>query len=194
MNVVVAPAELPFAPRPRSAELVSSWLMRVAAANLVSLRELLDGFEEQYGQVLTNVPIDYAIPDAAVAALSRFCRVAPEKDSDARSSSAHSAPQSCPATPLPSGSLASLVSPLQRTSGPLRLLPLVFGPPAGDSPSLGLERGLSDPLRGSSSTPVGRLPRVWRTRPPSLSPVSILPQALSADLVAATSPQPKLVL
>jgi hypothetical protein len=53
--------------------------MRVAAANMVSLRELLNGFEEQYGQVLTNVPIDYAIPDAAVAALSQFCRVAPEK-------------------------------------------------------------------------------------------------------------------
>ena len=44
MNVVVAPPELPFAPRPYSAELLSSWLMRIAAANLVSLRELLDGF------------------------------------------------------------------------------------------------------------------------------------------------------
>ena len=79
MNRVVAPAELPFAPRPYSTELLSSWLMRVAAANLVSLRELLDGFEERYGQVLTNVPIDYAIPEAAVAALSLVCRVGPEK-------------------------------------------------------------------------------------------------------------------
>jgi hypothetical protein len=79
MSVVVAPAELPFAPRPRAAELLSSWLMRVAAANLISLRELLDGFEERYGDVLSNVPIDYAIPEAAVAALSQFCRMAPEK-------------------------------------------------------------------------------------------------------------------
>lgn len=76
---MVAPAELPFAPRPYSTELLSSWLLRVAASNLVSLRELLDGFEERYGRVLANVPIDYAIPDAAVAALSQFCRVAPEK-------------------------------------------------------------------------------------------------------------------
>jgi hypothetical protein len=79
MNLMVVPAELPFAPRPYSTELVSSWLLRVAAANLVSLRELLDGFEERYGPVLNNVPIDYAIPDAAVVALAQFCRVVPEK-------------------------------------------------------------------------------------------------------------------
>jgi hypothetical protein len=79
MNVVVAPAALSFAPRPYAAELLSSWLLRVAAANQVSLRELLEGFEERYGQVLTNSPIDYAIPEAGVAALSQFCRVAPEK-------------------------------------------------------------------------------------------------------------------
>lgn len=78
MSMVVAPAKLPFAPRPYSTELLSSWLLRVAAANLVSLRELLPGFEGRYGTVLTNVPIDYAIPDAAVAALSQFCRVPPE--------------------------------------------------------------------------------------------------------------------
>jgi len=67
--MMVAPAKLPFAPRPYSAELLSSWLLRVAAANLVSLRELLDGFESRYGQVLNNFPIDYSIPDAAVAIL-----------------------------------------------------------------------------------------------------------------------------
>jgi len=79
MNVVVAPPELPFAPRPYSAELLSSWLMRIAAANIISLRELLDGFEDRYGRVLSNVPVDYDIPDTAVTALSQFCRVAPEK-------------------------------------------------------------------------------------------------------------------
>jgi hypothetical protein len=79
MNVVVAPAELPFAPRPYAAELLSSWLLRVAAANLVSLRELLDGFEERYGRVLSNIPIDYAVPEAAISALAQFCRIAPEK-------------------------------------------------------------------------------------------------------------------
>lgn len=75
----ITPAELPFAPRPCAEELLSSWLLRVAAANLVSLRELLGGFRERYGDVLTNVPIDCDIPEAALKALSQFCRVAPEK-------------------------------------------------------------------------------------------------------------------
>jgi len=75
--MMVAPAKLPFAPRPYSAELLSSWLLRVAAANLVSLWELLDGFESRYGQVLNNFPIDYSIPDAAVAALAQFCWIPP---------------------------------------------------------------------------------------------------------------------
>jgi hypothetical protein len=70
MSAVVAPAELPFAPRPYSDELLSSWLLRVAAANLVSLHELLGGFEDHYGPVLTNTPIDYDVLDAAVTALS----------------------------------------------------------------------------------------------------------------------------
>src|SRR6516165_4833547 len=56
IDMMVAPAKLPFAPCPYSAELLSSWLLRVAAANLVSLRELLDGFESRYGQVLNNFP------------------------------------------------------------------------------------------------------------------------------------------
>jgi len=79
MNVVVAPAQLPFAPRPYAAELLSSWLLRVAADNLVSLWELLNGFEERYGRVLSNIPIDYAVPEAAISALAQFCRIAPEK-------------------------------------------------------------------------------------------------------------------
>ena len=65
MNVVVAPAQLPFAPRPYAAELLSSWLLRVAADNLVSLWELLNGFEERYGRVLSNIPIDYAVPEGS---------------------------------------------------------------------------------------------------------------------------------
>jgi hypothetical protein len=76
---MVAPAKLPFAPRPYSAELLSSWLLRVAAANLVSLRELLEGFENRYGKVLNNIPIDYSIPDAALGALAQFCRIPPAK-------------------------------------------------------------------------------------------------------------------
>ena len=61
-----------------ASELLSSWLLRVAAANLISLRELRDGLESRYGPVLTNVPIDYGVPEAAVMALSKFCRVTPK--------------------------------------------------------------------------------------------------------------------
>src|SRR5215472_7723957 len=94
MSTVVAPAELPFAPGPYSDELLSSWLLRVAAANLVSLRELLDGFQSRYGRVLTNTPIDYAISGAAITALAKFCRVAPEKihTLDLRLRAAHLSP------------------------------------------------------------------------------------------------------
>jgi hypothetical protein len=42
----------------------------VAAANLVSLRELLDGLKSRYGPVLTNVPMDYGVPEAGVG-----CRI-----------------------------------------------------------------------------------------------------------------------
>jgi hypothetical protein len=79
ISSAIAPIQLPFSPRPISTELLSSWLLRVAAANLVSPWELLQGFESRYGRVLTNVTVDYSLGDAAVAALSRFCRVAPEK-------------------------------------------------------------------------------------------------------------------
>jgi hypothetical protein len=55
-----------------------SWLLRVAAANQVSLAELLQGFEFQYGRVLTNEPIDFGLPENAITALSCFCRIAPK--------------------------------------------------------------------------------------------------------------------
>jgi TniQ len=73
-----APGRLPLAPRPISAELLSSWLMRVAAVNVISLAELLDGLKCRYGPVLGNAPIDYGLPEMAVIALAKFCRVEPE--------------------------------------------------------------------------------------------------------------------
>jgi hypothetical protein len=76
---MIAPRQLPFAPRPISTELLSSWLLRVAAANFIQLSELLAGFECRYGRVLTTVPIDYCLPDAALTALSQFCRVPGKK-------------------------------------------------------------------------------------------------------------------
>jgi len=79
INVAVAPARLPFTPRPIPTELVSCWRLRVAAANCVELSELLQGLASRYGRVLTNSPMDYGLPDAAAHALSKFCRIAPEK-------------------------------------------------------------------------------------------------------------------
>jgi DNA-binding transcriptional LysR family regulator len=60
---------LSVAPHPISTELLSSWLLRVAAANQLPFSEFLDAFESQYGSVLTNVPIDYAVPNDGVMEL-----------------------------------------------------------------------------------------------------------------------------
>ena len=79
ISAAIAPARLPFAPRPIPTELLSSWLLRVAAANCVELSELLQGLAYRYGRVLSNSPMDYSFPDGAVRALSKFCRIAPEK-------------------------------------------------------------------------------------------------------------------
>jgi TniQ len=79
ISAAIAPARLPFAPRPIPTELLSSWLLRVAAANCVELSELLQGLAYRYGRVLSNSPMDHSFPDGAVRALSEFCRIAPEK-------------------------------------------------------------------------------------------------------------------
>jgi len=51
-----APAELAMAPRPLEGELTSSWLSRVAAANLVELEELLSALLDLYGVPLSLEP------------------------------------------------------------------------------------------------------------------------------------------
>jgi hypothetical protein len=70
-----APEQLPFAPTPIGDELLSSWLLRVADANFVSLSELLKGFEARYARVPRSWLMDYSLPEATVTALSAFCRV-----------------------------------------------------------------------------------------------------------------------
>jgi len=66
-------------PRPLSWELISSWLLRVANANHVSLADLLDGFGSQYPEVhLSGELIDCSLSSAAFDALGRFCRVGKE--------------------------------------------------------------------------------------------------------------------
>src|SRR5580692_3677293 len=68
-----APAELAIAPRPLEGELTSSWLYRVAAANLVELEELLSGLLDLHPEVhsSTNICLDYGIAPAWSRAKSR---------------------------------------------------------------------------------------------------------------------------
>jgi hypothetical protein len=82
-EVALAPARLPFAPQPISTELLSSWLLRVAAANFVELSELLQGLQCRYGHVLTSAPMDYDLPAADVQALSQFCSPSSGSKNDA---------------------------------------------------------------------------------------------------------------
>jgi ribosomal protein S27E len=79
MITTFAPAQLPFAPRPIPAELFSSWLLRVAAANYISLRELVDGLESMYPGIPVNQSLDLCLSPSFLRALSRFCRVPLEK-------------------------------------------------------------------------------------------------------------------
>ena len=53
MNIVFAPAQLPVAPRPLPDELISPWLLRTAAANGISLLDLLHAVRLRYPESLT---------------------------------------------------------------------------------------------------------------------------------------------
>ena len=75
MNATSAPAQLPFAPRPIAAELFSSWLLRVAAANFISLQELLEAFESRFSGIAPVKSFDLALPLFFLQAISQFCRV-----------------------------------------------------------------------------------------------------------------------
>jgi hypothetical protein len=73
-----APTQLALAPRPLEGELTSSWLYRVAAANLVELEELLSGLLDLHPEVhsSTNICLDYGIAPAWSRALAIWCRLA----------------------------------------------------------------------------------------------------------------------
>ncbi len=74
MKTASAPSQLPFAPRPISNELFSSWLLRVAGANCVSLRELLLGFQSSYPNIPCSSSLDLRFAPAFLKAMTRFCR------------------------------------------------------------------------------------------------------------------------
>jgi hypothetical protein len=71
----IAPAQLPLAPRPLPSELFSSWLLRVAGANCVSLDELLHGFHSSYPTAPCPESLDLGLQLSFLQAIARFCRV-----------------------------------------------------------------------------------------------------------------------
>jgi hypothetical protein len=75
MSTTFAPAQLPIAPRPIPAELLSSWMLRVASANCISLLELLDAFKFNYPEILGLQSLDLGLPPSFLQSISRFCRV-----------------------------------------------------------------------------------------------------------------------
>ncbi len=70
-----APLQLPFGPKPFRNELFSSWLLRLAAANYVSLEELLLGFEACYPSTSCPISLDLNVDPEFLASMARFSRV-----------------------------------------------------------------------------------------------------------------------
>jgi hypothetical protein len=70
-----APVRLPFTPKPLRTELLSSWWLRVAAANFVSARELLCGFHSRHPDVPLPSSLDSCLDPVFLRAIAHFCRV-----------------------------------------------------------------------------------------------------------------------
>jgi hypothetical protein len=75
MSTTFAPAQLPIAPRPLQSELFSSWMLRVASANCISLLELLEAFELNYPEIPGLQSLDLCLPPSFLQSIARFCRV-----------------------------------------------------------------------------------------------------------------------
>jgi hypothetical protein len=76
MYLGVVPDVLPLAPRPVTNELRSSWLLRVAAANVRTLAELLDAVAERHPHAGTDDAfLDHALSSYAAAAFAQFARM-----------------------------------------------------------------------------------------------------------------------
>lgn len=75
MSTTFAPAQLPIAPRPVSSELFSSWMLRVASGNCISLWELFEAVGSKYSEAFALESLDLSLPPLFLRALSRFCRV-----------------------------------------------------------------------------------------------------------------------
>jgi hypothetical protein len=74
MKTASAPFQLPFAPRPLTNELFSSWMLRVADANCGSLQELMLGFQRRQPDVPCPNSLDWGFPPTFLKAMAWFCR------------------------------------------------------------------------------------------------------------------------
>jgi hypothetical protein len=74
MNAACAPSRLPFAPKPLPNELFSSWMLRIADANFVSLQELIVGFQSRHPEVPCPRSLDWGFSNEFLNAVARFCR------------------------------------------------------------------------------------------------------------------------
>jgi TniQ protein len=76
MYLGVVPDVLPLAPRPLQGELRSSWLIRVASANALTLRELIDAAGGRHPVAgIDTAFLDDALPESVAAALAQFARL-----------------------------------------------------------------------------------------------------------------------
>lgn len=74
MIVAQAPLQLPFAPKPFRRELFSSWLLRLADANCVTLDELLAGFQASYPSAPYAFSLDLNLEDGFLMFMAGMCR------------------------------------------------------------------------------------------------------------------------
>jgi hypothetical protein len=74
MSAAFAPPQLPFTPRPFRNELFSSWVLRIADANCISLQELMLGFQSCHPEVLCPNSLDWGFSTEFLKAMARFCR------------------------------------------------------------------------------------------------------------------------
>jgi hypothetical protein len=79
-HIAFIPEVLPIAPPPIAGELISSWLLRVALANGLTLAQLVQGIEARFPEVLLRRAfVDDQLSPSARYALSQFLRGLPRK-------------------------------------------------------------------------------------------------------------------
>jgi hypothetical protein len=166
MKTASAPSQLPFAPRPFINELFSSWMLRIADANCVSLQELMLGFQYLHPDVPCPNSLDWGFSPAFLKVMPRFCRtpISTLHSLDLRTRLPQA--ENVLSSALQS-SLRSMPAPSQ-TAGRLCLLSNLHCSTTLCARSLGLGLPCPAPLSCSQASAQTRMSNVWRRRPTSL--------------------------